>query len=240
MIKFFNKHRTNAKDYLDRFLSTEDKNPYSYDKKYLNQDSILYKIFGNADLYDKHIKMIIISDTHGCLNEIDFSKFIMVHNNYDICILLGDHSYNDVEIVLKYVDKSKLYGLLGNHDYNYLSEYNISNLNGNIINVNNTRIMGVQGSFKYKNSNSPLFSQQESILFLKDKPKVDILVSHDNRFDDNRIKDPAHQGLFGISYYLFKNKIPYHIHGHIHESYSKVGINGYKEISVYMFEYIEL
>lgn len=39
---------------------------------------------------------------------------------------------------------------------------------------------------------------------------------------------------------LFKNKVPYHIHGHIHNPYRKGLLNCTKEISVYMYEYIEL
>ena len=59
-------------------------------------------------------------------------------------------------------------------------------------------------------------------------------------FVNSKKEDVAHQGLFGITYYLYKNKIPYHIHGHIHNSYKNIMINGTKEISVYMYEYIEL
>lgn len=47
-----------------------------------------------------------------------------------------EHSTNDISIILKYVDNNKIYVLLGNHDYNYLKEFNINNLNGKIININ--------------------------------------------------------------------------------------------------------
>lgn len=124
--------------------------------------------------------------------------------------------------------------------HNCLKEFNINNLNGKIININGTTILGTQGSFRYKPSDFPSFTQRESMLFLNDKPNADILVSHDNSFDNNMIGNPAHQGLFGITYYLLKNKVPYHIHGHIHNPYRKELLNGTKEISVYMYEYIEL
>ncbi len=179
------------------------------------------KRYGQSKLYDKKIKMIVISDTHNCLNEAEFSKFINIHKNYDVCLLLGDHHSNDIEIILKYIDKNKIYGLLGNHNYDYLESYNINNLNGNIITINDTTILGIQGSFRYKPSDFPSFSHKESILFLNDKQSVDILVSHDNRFDEKMINNKAHQGLFGITYYLFKNKIPYHLHDHIHNRYKK-------------------
>ena len=76
--------------------------------------------------------------------------------------------------------------------------------------------------------------------FLKDQESVDILVSHDNRFDSTMIGNPAHQGLFGITYYLYKNHVPYHIHGHIHNPYRKKLLNGTEEISSFGYEFIEL
>lgn len=84
----------------------------------------------------KKIKMFVISDTHNCLNEEDLKNFIEQHKEYDVCLLLVEHSTNDISIILKYVDNNKIYGLLGNHDYNYLKEFNINNLNGKIININ--------------------------------------------------------------------------------------------------------
>lgn len=247
IMKLFNKLKCrtssrlmNEDEYYQQLVSLNDNNLYGFDKKFSNQEDTLYKLYGKCDEYNKKIKMIIISDTHNCLNEEEFRNFIECHKHYDICVLLGDHNSNDISIILKYIDKKKIYGLLGNHDYDYLSNYDIFNLNGKVININGTTFLGIQGSFKYKPASFPSFTQQESILFLDNQPKVDILLSHDNRFDSSMERNPAHQGLFGITYYLFKNKIPYHIHGHIHNSYKKEMINGTKEISVYMYEYIEI
>ena len=245
MFNFFRKKNKieNAEDYYNYLIeeSKQDKlKTYGFNEKNANPEESLHKIFGNCDKFNKSIKMILISDTHNCLNMNEFEQFVDAHRDYDVCILLGDHNSYDIEKILKYIDKSKLYGLLGNHDYNYLSEFDINNLNGNVINIKGVNILGIQGSFKYKPSDFPSFTQQESISFLNEKPKVDILVSHDNRFDSKMIGNPAHQGLFGITYYLYKNKVPYHIHGHLHNPYKQEMINGTKEISVYMYEYIEL
>ena len=240
MFKIFNFKKENKEKYYNQIIQENQKQLYSFDSKYANQEKILFKMYGKADSLNKKIRLIVISDTHNCLDENDFTSFLEKYGEFDACLLLGDHNSNDLTIILKYIDKDKIYGLLGNHDYDYLSDFNIENLNGKIINIKGTTIMGIQGSFKYKPSNFPSFTQKESILFLNDKPKVDILISHDNGFDSNMSKNPAHQGLFGITYYLFKNKTPYHIHGHIHNPYKKELINGTKEISVYMYEYIEL
>lgn len=224
-----------------KYITKEDsKKIYGYNKKYMRQEKKLLKMYGMTREYNDKIKMIVISDTHNCLKEEEFKIFMEQNKEYDLCLLLGDHHANDIAIILKYTDKEKIYGLLGNHDYNYLEDYNIKNLNGKIININNTKILGLQGSFKYKPSDFPAFTQKESILFLNDKPPVDILISHDNRFDNNMMKNPAHQGLFGITYYLYKNRVPYHIHGHIHKSYKTRLLNGTNEISVFMYEFIEL
>lgn len=100
--------------------------------------------------------------------------------------------------------------------------------------------MGIQGSFKYKPTNFLSFSHKESILFFDDKANVDILLSHDNRFDSGMDRNPAHQGLFDITYFLFKNKVPFHVHGHIHEEYEKEMINGAKEYSVFGYRVIKI
>ena len=87
------------------------------------------------------------------------------------------------------------------------------------------KILGIQGSYKYKPDDFPSFTQKESIEFLNDKEKVDILVCHDAPYGLSGRNDVAHQGLFGTLYYLFKNKTPYCIHGHLHTPYTKEMIN---------------
>lgn len=188
---------------------------------------------------NKSISLLVIADTHGTLNEEYFSSYIN-NTKYDICILVGDHTGRDIEILLRYVDKNKLYGIKGNHDSEYLTNYDIQDINGKIIEINGIKILGMEGSFKYKPVNFPSFTQEESIAFFDNKEKVDILVSHDKKFDCTKLKDPAHQGLIGITDYLFKNNIPIHIHGHIHEPYQKEMINGTTEYSVFGYELIEL
>lgn len=234
------KKKDNSLDYYNKLLSIKDDNRYSFEKKYANQENILLKIYGNSRRLENKIKIIVITDTHNTLKEDEFRNFILNSGDYDVCLLLGDFGSNDLPIILRYIDREKIYALLGNHDYNYIKEYELNNLNGNIININGVKLLGIQGSFKYKPSDFPSFSQKESILFLKDKPDVDILVSHDIRFNSMAERDPAHQGMFGITYYLFKNRVPYHIHGHIHNPYKKDMINGTREISSFMYEYIEL
>ena len=67
------------------------------------------------------MNLIVITDTHNTLNESELTRIIKEHPNFDLCILLGDHNYNDIEIILKHIDKNKIYCLLGNHDYDYIN-----------------------------------------------------------------------------------------------------------------------
>ena len=220
---------------LKRFFSKEEI-PNYLSPKY---EEALFKKYERATKVDKKISLLVIADTHGTLNEEHFYEYLK-NKDYDICILVGDHTSRDIEIILNYIDKDKLYGLKGNHDFEYLKNYNICDINGKIIEINGVKILGMEGSFKYKPVDFPSFTQEESITFFENKEKVDILVSHDKTFDYTKIKDPAHQGLIGITNYIFKNNIPIHIHGHIHEPYKKELINGTIEYSVFGYELIEL
>lgn len=214
----------------------EEINDY-YSKKY---ESKLYKKYGDCNPFTKKIRILAIADTHGTLDEDKFKEFIKHNNVYDLVVMIGDHYTRDIDIIVDNVDKSKLVGILGNHDYNYLSEYNIPNINGKIITINGVRILGMQGSFKYKQVDFPSFTQDESINFLNQFDAVDILISHDKKFDPDKLKDPAHQGLIGITNYIYEKKVPYHIHGHIHEPYHREMLNKTKEISVFGYEMIDL
>lgn len=49
--------------------------------------------------------MIVISETHNSLIEEKFKKFMEEHSNYDVCLLLGDHNFNDIIVILKYINK---------------------------------------------------------------------------------------------------------------------------------------
>lgn len=204
-----------------------------------NYEKYLAKTYGNCDILKNNISLLIIADTHGTLDEENF-KVYLKDKKYDVCIMVGDHYNRDIDIIVKYIDKEKLYGIMGNHDYDYLSDYNIPNINGKIIEINNNKILGMEGSFKYKQVDFPSFTQDGSIEFFKDKEKVDILVTHDKKFDPEKLRDPAHQGLIGITNYIYKNKIPVHIHGHIHENYQKELLNGTKEYSVLGYEIIKI
>lgn len=162
-----------------------------------------------------NINILVIADCHH-LKEEEIAK---VENlQYDVCFLLGDINGNYLDMILKYIPIEKIYGILGNHDeYGLLESRNITNIHSKIININGTRILGFEGSSRYKTGNIPMYSQEESIKILRKCDIADILVSHDSPYQlYSKANDKAHCGLKGITKYLKKNKVYLNIHGHHH------------------------
>ena len=193
--------------------------------------------YGKARTLNKDIRLLLISDTHGSLWEKEEELQKASEYPYDICVLLGDHEFDDIDYVLDYIPKEKLYGVLGNHDRDWITKYGIHSLHGKIIEVNGVRILGCGGSSKYKDGVYPSFTQKESKEFFRHMPCADILISHDAGLDKAKIRpcgfhDVAHTGLIGITEYLFRNNVPLHIHGHNHEEYMYKFFNGTTELSL--------
>ena len=164
-------------------------------------------MFGKVNKRNNYnsINILVIADCHH-LKEEEIEK--VKNLQYDVCLLLGD----------KYVPIEKIYGILGNHDeYGLLESRNISNIHSKVINVNGVRILGFEGSSRYKTGNIPMYSQEESIKILRKCDIANILVSHDSPYQlYSKANDKAHCGLKGITKYLKKNKIYLNIHGHHH------------------------
>lgn len=191
--------------------------------------------------FNKSITLLIISDTHG---DIKLQKAMQDKlagiRNYDACFMLGDISDNDCKMIKEVIPQEKIYGLLGNHDrFSFLEEHNIKNINGKVININGVRIAGIQGTFKYKPEYFPSYTHEESIEFLKSVPEADILLSHDKPFTFET-GDLVHDGLKGITEYLYSNRVPINIHGHLHTSYIANLRNGTVVKGVYGIELITI
>lgn len=208
-----------------------------------NYEESLYKKYGNANKLQKYnLKLLFITDTHNCLrNDNEALNYIKKQSDYDYCILLGDHSASDLEEILNIIPLNKICGVLGNHDsWGKYDNYGINNINGKIIDIKGIRIAGIGGSFKYKNINEyVLYTHEESTLIANSIAEADILITHDKAFtEDNH--NPAHDGLKGITEYIYKNHIALHIHGHLHEEKEEILENGSKSICLYMTKLLEL
>ena len=171
--------------------------------------------YSKVSQINTNLKLLIIADCHH-LKEDEIQKVKKLE--YDICILLGDINGNYLDMILKYVPNEKIYGILGNHDESgVLESRSIKNIHTKIITVKGIKILGFQGSSRYKTGEYPMFTQKESIDILKKCEPADILVSHDAPFELYcKSSDIAHCGLKGISKYLKKNKVFLNIHGHHH------------------------
>lgn len=215
------------------FIFNNDSN---YEKKLLNK-------YGKCSVKKEgKINILFIADTHNCLEyDIETLNFIKTVNNYECCILLGDHSANDLNTITKIIPKHKLYGVLGNHDsWQKYDKYLINDINGKVINIDGVRIAGISGSFKYKDSEEyALYSHEESIKIAKQIPDADILVTHDRPFIKKNFGD-AHDGLKGITEYIYSNHISLHIHGHLHEESEEKLKNGTISVGIYKARLLEL
>ena len=203
-------------------------------------ENTLYKEV-NANKINKNIKLLVISDTHGdlALNK-DLQKKLISIKDFDLCCILGDIHDKDYEFILDNISDERIVALLGNHDrFGLVNEKGLTDLNGRVVEVNGLKIGGIQGSYKYKHENFPSFTHDESISFMESMPYVDILLSHDKPFAYD-YHDPAHDGLKGITKYLYDNKVPINIHGHIHKSYCSKLKNGTLVKGVYRIELITI
>lgn len=201
----------------------------------------LLKKYGKCNELKKYgINILFITDTHNCLsNSEEYLKNIN-SSDFDICITLGDISGRDFEIIKKYISINKLYGIVGNHDsLNSLEQNGITNINGRILECKGVRIAAIMGSNRYKNGDYGMLTQEECLELEQNMKSADILVSHDKAYIYDR-HDNVHDGLKGITDYIYRNHIPLHIHGHLHEQFEEILKNGTKSICLYQIKLMEI
>jgi Icc-related predicted phosphoesterase len=177
-----------------------------------------------------NLRMLIIADAHGCLDSEDIPQ----DHNAVVCLLLGDLSKEDIMIIKENVVGIPIYGVLGNHDgFELYDRFGIENIHGKIVEVNGVRIAGIQGSLRYKYSDMPLYTDEESVEIAEKMEEADILISHDSPKYLHGDNDFAHSGLLGITCYCEKWNVPLNIHGHHHNNMRSVLENGTTSICCY-------
>lgn len=204
----------------------------------------LYTKFGDCKKYTSYgINILFITDTHNCLAYTDkylnYLKSLRT-TDYDICIILGDVSGLDIDAIKSIIPKEKLFGIVGNHDsINSMDINNITNIHGKVIQCKGIKIAAIMGSNRYKQGDYGTINQEESIQIAESMKTADILVSHDKAYiwDKN---DNVHDGLKGITYYLYKNHVPIHIHGHLHEEFEELLKNGTKSLGLFQIKLLQL
>ena len=198
-----------------------------------NYELELIDRYPKANKINKNITILAISDTH---NHLDINELENINDDYEVCVLLGDISQNDLDLILKYIPREKIIGIHGNCDRNdFLDKNNINNIHGKVIDVNGIKFAGISGSYLSHNG----FNHEESLTFLNNLPNADILISHDKAYTKKGI-DKYHLGLKGITTYLYKERIAYHLHGHLHQNDIDTLLNGTISIGVYGIKIIKL
>lgn len=214
-----------------------------FNKKDKFEKKLLKKYGKCKELTTYGLKILTISDTHNCLtsnNElVNYLKSIK-QSDYDVCLLLGDIGGIDIDIIKNIIPNEKLYGIVGNHDSkNALEVNNIKNINGQVIECKGVKIAGIMGSNRYKSGDYGMMTQKECLDLVRNMDAADILVSHDKAYVLDR-NDNVHDGLKGITEYIYKHHVPLHIHGHLHEETEETLKSGSKSIGIYKIKLMEV
>lgn len=189
------------------------------------------------------LKILFITDTHNCLAYN--SEYVTYLNNlkqsdYDICLILGDISSQDFDVIKNVIPDEKLFGIIGNHNsLDSLLIHGIKNINGKVIECKGVKIGAIMGSNRYKSGDYGMMTHSESIILDSNMEEADILVSHDRAYIRDS-GDMAHDGLKGITDYIYRNHVPLHIHGHLHEEFEEILKNGTKSICLYKIKLLEI
>ena len=159
----------------------------------------LYTKFGNCKKYTSYgINILFITDTHNCLAYTDkylnYLKSLRT-TDYDSCLILGDVSGLDIDVIKSIIPKEKLFGIVGNHDsINSMEINNITNIHGKVIECKGIKIAAIMGSNRYKQGDYGMITQEESIEIAESMETADILVSHDKAYIWDK-HDNVHDGL---------------------------------------------
>lgn len=189
------------------------------------------------------LRAAVFADTHGYLafDKNRLYDFLDTAGDFDLCFLLGDHHEEDLKLIADCIDPEQIMGVLGNHDpLTLYAEFGIRNISGSTLDIDGVMISGLGGAYRYKDEDMTAYlTQYESLELSGNFYNTDVLITHDTAFQPS-YRDPAHAGLIGISRCIYGQSPSFHLHGHIHQPYSKPYSNGTVEKSVYLCRLIEL
>lgn len=182
-----------------------------------------------------NLKILVIADTHNCLTEEELEG-----KAADVCLLLGDLSGRDMRIIKRNIKTMPIYGVLGNHDdWDLYETYGVENIHGNAVEVRGVKIAGLQGSIRYKSTDCPLYTDEESSQIAEAMSTADILISHDSPKNLHGEWDFVHSGLQGVTDYCKKYNVPLNLHGHHHVNEKNVLSNGTLSVCCYKVRLLE-
>ena len=258
MQKLLNKIQTLFKQSKDEPNATTSELAESLSTNVLNAtEAALLAQYGECISYTgPELKLLFIADTHGVVDLKD--EELIKNEQYNAIFLLGDHYYNDLSGIIRIVpDNIPVYGILGNHNTASLyTEFNQQNqkmaelygrnthsiiqLDNGVYDLLGIKIAIFAGSSKYKESpDRIMFSQDEMKNIMQQYPHADIVLSHDGPAP-SQYRNHAHYGFEAITEYIYKEHIPYCIHGHNHTTYQRKLANNTIDICVYQSQLITL
>lgn len=147
-------------------------------------------------------------------------------NGYDLIIACGDLRVSYLEFLVTMANCPLLY-VHGNHDDNYKREpEGCVCLDDDIFEYKGVRIMGLGGSFRYRDGKYMFTERQMRSRIRKLKLKlfrkkgIDILVTHAPARHLNDFDTITHRGFECFNTLLDRYEPKLFVHGHIHRCYS--------------------
>ncbi len=155
----------------------------------------------------------------------------IAENNVDIVITLGDLTIFDIN-ELKNVNIPKI-GVYGNHCSGmYFEPLGIKNLHLQTFEFQGIKFGGFEGSLKYKNSDSKMYTQDEADELLKNFPHVDVMIAHSPPYGINdEPGSTVHEGFRALRNYLDEKKPKYFFHGHTYPNEESI-VHRYRETEI--------
>ena len=169
----------------------------------------------------KEVTLLFIADLHNDNLSEEFLRNIADSSNkVDGCVILGDVSERNLQIVLDVLNTgTAVYGVLGNHDKVDLYDgTRVTSIGKRAVRIKNVTIAGIDGSIKYNDKCENVFSHNESIIEARRTPPADILVSHDIPYCPDWPGSTSHKGMIGLTQYMYSYGVLFNVHGHLHNS----------------------
>lgn len=146
---------------------------------------------------------------------------------YDLIISCGDLSAEYLEFLVTMAECPLLY-VHGNHDDYPREPEGCICIDGKVVEINGLRIMGLGGSFRYREGKYMYTesSMRRRLRWLRHKASklggVDIFVTHAPARHINDFETLPHRGFECFTAFLRSSRPRFFIHGHIHKTYGRV------------------
>ena len=172
------------------------------------------------------MKILVISDVE---SSILYERCGAANGDtVDIVISCGDLPLDYLEFIVTMVNVPCYY-VPGNHDERFLDAAppGWNTLDGRIISHHGVNILGLGGSMRYKPGPFQYSETEMKVRFLRLLPaiwlhqrRIDILVTHAPAYGLGDLEGP-HRGFKTFRSIIETYKPKYHLHGHVHLSYSQ-------------------